>query len=423
MFRGYYQPTKEDIETMWQEGLISLDANVLLSLYNVLPTTSSLYLAAMTKRKPQMWIPYQVALEFHRNVHKERARQTTAHQNRIKQIEGLLGELRSTARKSRFQASDTQDRAVESLNALKDELAAQRDSIAKQTSHHTPDALLERISGLFAGQVGIEPDQTTLDAMFKDGENRYSAEIPPGFEDAKTKTGNRKYGDYVLWRQLMDHAASEKRDLIFVTDDDKADWWLKIEKTSVAPRPELIQEFRAETGQDILILKSSQFYQQLVPATGDAAHSEEVIAAQEDMEAAVSESKDIMALMQALKESLENRAPDATPQPASNKRWSPYDRPGRQLTIDEFTGDSPMLSALRAERAQVADEVDFLSHRRNELEHLQHTLASNSSEAEAMLREQAETYSRLDMAIERMRILDSRLHAFRHGYPEPHPYG
>lgn len=292
MFRGYYQPTSDEVEAIWSTGLISLDANVLLSLYNVLPTTSSLYLGAMEKRQPQMWLPYQVALEFHRNVHKERARQTIAHLNRIKQIDGLLGELRSTARKSRFQASVVQDRAVKGLTALKEELVAQKDTIAEQTNHRTPDALLERISMLFEGRVGPEPNETTLDALYKEGENRFSSQIPPGYEDAKTKVGNRKYGDYVLWRQLMDQAAREKSDVIFVTDDDKADWWLKIDKTSVAPRPELIQEFRSKTGQNILILNSSDYYYHLVPAADDnSAMSKEVIAAQEDMKAAVIASK------------------------------------------------------------------------------------------------------------------------------------
>lgn len=291
MFRGYYQPTTQEVEAIWSEGLISLDANVLLSLYNVQEATSALYLNAMEQRRPQMWIPYQVALEFHRNVHKERSKQTTAHQNRIKLIEGLLGDLRSTARKTRLTASDTQKKAVDSLNALKVELAKERDIIAQQTNHRTPDALLERISGLFSGQVGVEPDKATLDVMFKDGETRFADEVPPGFEDAKTKTGNRKYGDYVLWRQLMDHATSEKRDIIFVTDDNKADWWLKIEQTSVAPRPELIQEFRSETGQDILILNSSQFYYHLVPDTTTEAEEDVVLAARQDMSEAVNEAQ------------------------------------------------------------------------------------------------------------------------------------
>lgn len=368
MFRGYYQPTNDEIQAIWRDGLISLDANVLLSLYNVLPTTSALYLSAMEQRKPQMWIPYQVALEFHRNVHKERSKQTTAHQNRIKQIDGVLGDLRSTAKKSRLTASDIQQKAVDSLEALKEQLVAERDIIAEQTSHRTPDALLEQISGLFDGQVGAEPDKATLDAMFKEAENRFTQEIPPGFEDAKTKTGNRKYGDYVLWRQLMDHASVEKKDIIFVTDDDKADWWLKIEKMSVAPRPDLIQEFRFETGQNILILNSAQFYHHLVPNNTNDEKEEIVLAARQDMSDAVTAAR---------AESLFERFLPAIPtneEEALRERWRrlPADHSGLKADSTHRTSSywlededlNPYLRDQRARRRALVEAHDQLIHLR-----------------------------------------------------------
>lgn len=417
MFRGYYQPTDEEMAAIWQDGLISLDANVLLSLYNVQEATSALYLEAMEQRKPQMWIPHQVALEFHRNVHKERAKQTAAHQNRIKQIEGLIGDLRSTARKSRLTASEAQRKAVDSLNDLKAELLAERDAIAEQTNHRTPDMLLERIAKLFDGQVGAEPEEAALNAMFKDGEKRFADEVPPGFEDAKTKTGNRKYGDYVLWRQLMNHASNMKRDVIFVTDDDKADWWLKIEKTSVAPRPELIQEFRSVTGQDILILNSSQFYYKLVPAAeGDTTRTEQVKAAQEDMEAAVSEAKETTSIYERLQDrwgvdykhvaefisSPTGTAVQAYLENRYNEGLSPLERLG-----NEAAPSAAKRAAQRAaERVRIAAELETLRQRRNELEYLLQGAAS-STDALRLQRVLDETLSTLDSVLRRQADLDS----------------
>ncbi|PRB44352.1 hypothetical protein CQ020_03845 [Arthrobacter sp. MYb23] len=294
MFKGYYQPTAEEVQAIWAEGQIALDANVLLSLYNVQTSTSDLYLSSMKKREGQMWIPYQVALEFHRHVHTERSKQTAAHHSRIKNIDSLLNDFRSTAKKSRLQPSKLQKKAEESLLALRTELDEEKHAIAKQTHHHAQDTLLDRISFLFDGRVGSEPDADALNEMFADGEKRFIESVPPGYEDAKTKSGDNKYGDYVLWRQLMDHAIEQKCDLIFVTDDDKEDWWLKVEKTSVAPRPELIQEFREETGQEVLILNSSQFYHVLVSdGEGPKEDAAVIAAAQEDMEAAVSEAQQL----------------------------------------------------------------------------------------------------------------------------------
>lgn len=294
LFKGYYQPTEAEVEAIWRDGMISLDTNILLSLYNVLPTTSALYLGAMEERKQQMWIPYQVASEFHKNVHKERSKQTALHAARINRIKSLLDDFRSTVKKSRLQPSTLQEQAETALQALKDELDDERKQIAKQTHHHTRDTLLDRIAGVFETGVGPKPTAGELDEMFKEGEKRFDLKTPPGYEDEKDKKDNRKYGDYVLWRQLMDHAVNEKCDMIFVTDDNKADWWLKDEdrKTSLAPRPELVQEFREVTGQEILILNSEQFYYSLVPAADDNSDkSKEVKAAQEDMKAAVIESQ------------------------------------------------------------------------------------------------------------------------------------
>ncbi|MEQ8996136.1 MAG: PIN-like domain-containing protein [Coleofasciculus sp. B1-GNL1-01] len=33
LFPGYYQPTPEEFETLWQEAIFSFDANILLNIY------------------------------------------------------------------------------------------------------------------------------------------------------------------------------------------------------------------------------------------------------------------------------------------------------------------------------------------------------------------------------------------------------
>lgn len=419
MFRGYYQPTQEEVEAIWRTGLITLDTNILLSLYNVLPTTSALYLGAMEKRKPQMWLPYQIASEFHRNVHKERTKQTAGHAGRIGKIEGLLNDFRSTATKSRLQPSDLQEQAAASLSALREELDNERKQIAKQTHHHTRDELLDRIARVFDSGVGSKPEMAALEEMFKDGAKRFEQKIPPGYEDEKDKKDNRKYGDYVLWRQLLDHAADAKKDVIFVTDDNKADWWLKGDdknKTTLAPRPELIQEFREETGKDIIILNSEQFYYALVPAANDnSAESAEVLAAQEDMKAAVSESQKVAALevdregvmdlMEALRRSLETkrgRKPDKV-RPSDSLDWKL-----QKIYRDKLRADEPGVRARRQEELANANAaIEFLEDKSDELDFQVHTLPPNSEESDAAVMELDEVADRLREAQARKAHLES----------------
>lgn len=57
----------------------------------------------------------------------------------------------------------------------------------------------------------------------------------------------------------MAHYQQKKKPIIFVTDDNKEDWWLKENGETKRPRPELIKEFFDETGTRILIYNPEQF--------------------------------------------------------------------------------------------------------------------------------------------------------------------
>lgn len=412
MFRGYYQPSEAEVAAIWRDGLITVDTNILLSLYNVLPSTSALYLGAMEDRKRQMWVPYQVASEFHRNVHKERSRQTALHAARISKIKSLLDDFRSTTKKSRLQPSSLQEQAAASLEALKDELENERKQIAKQTHHHTRDTLLDRIAGVFEAGVGAKPATVDLERMFEEGAKRFEQRIPPGYEDEKDKKDNRKYGDYVLWRQLMDHALHEKRNLIFVTDDNKADWWLKDDdrKTSLAPRPELVQEFREVTGQEILILNSEQFYYALVPAADDNSDkTKQVKAAQEDMKAAVSEAQETSSIYEKLVASLGNL--DAQQLASTTARINSLAKkymvePDADELNDRLSDERSALESYHVERARTVAEEDLYRGRQKELERRIRSEEPDSEIRQAALRELLIVLERINMLRDRRRDLE-----------------
>jgi hypothetical protein len=54
---------------------------------------------------------------------------------------------------------------------------------------------------------------------------------------------------------LIDYAREQQKPIIFVTDDNKEDWWLKYEGETLEPRPDLIQEILSEVG-----VEDFQFY-------------------------------------------------------------------------------------------------------------------------------------------------------------------
>jgi hypothetical protein len=107
------------------------------------------------------------------------------------------------------------------------------------------DIIYERLDKIYTKDKIGSPYKTKerLIEIYSEGEHRYRNEIPPGFNDDK-------FGDLILWFQMMDYVKVEEQPIIFVTDDRKDDWWLKKNKnTHIGPHPNLVQEFMYETNQ------------------------------------------------------------------------------------------------------------------------------------------------------------------------------
>jgi hypothetical protein len=131
------------------------------------------------------------------------------------------------------------------------------------------DDIFDRITGAFEGNVGEEFTETQYSEFFPVAEMRYKSKVPPGFADAKKGSGEdtfeskkRVYGDLIIWRQIIERSKSESRNAILITDDEKEDWWLRQTGKTICPRPELIAEFKKETGQNILIYNAYSFLNQ-----------------------------------------------------------------------------------------------------------------------------------------------------------------
>lgn len=59
--------------------------------------------------------------------------------------------------------------------------------------------------------------------------------------------------------KLLNKSKETNANIIFVTNDDKEDWWLMKSGRTISPRPELIKEFKAETENLILIYNGLSF--------------------------------------------------------------------------------------------------------------------------------------------------------------------
>jgi hypothetical protein len=66
--------------------------------------------------------------------------------------------------------------------------------------------------------------------------------VPPGYKDASKD--DEGIGDVIVWLSLLDLGTRLKKDLVFVTGEQKADWFVRANKQPIYPRPELVDAFR-----------------------------------------------------------------------------------------------------------------------------------------------------------------------------------
>ncbi|XYH99461.1 PIN domain-containing protein [Sorangium sp. So ce1128] len=235
LFPGSYPLKAEDFKVLWSEGMFVFDTNMLLNVYRYSAKARKEFLNILSSPEvaPRIWIPYQVALEYHRNLDEVRYEQ-------VRKCIDIKQQVEKWGQSSR--AGDHKTRA-EQLSTLVNQFVEEAD---KDYRHPDREALIERIAELFEGKVGPEWDQERLKKLYKQGEDRYKDEIPPGFKDRQQKKGDDKYGDLVIWFQIIEEAKQRKKPVIFVIDDRKEDWWLDIGGKTVGPLPALRNEIDRE---------------------------------------------------------------------------------------------------------------------------------------------------------------------------------
>ena len=71
-FPGFYSLSTELLDEVWSKAVLILDTNVLLDFYRVSPDTQSdlLRVVKYYAEQKRLWIPYQVATEYHDNLYK-----------------------------------------------------------------------------------------------------------------------------------------------------------------------------------------------------------------------------------------------------------------------------------------------------------------------------------------------------------------
>lgn len=263
--KEYIPLSEKERKAIWKKGVFVLDANVLLNMCRYSKQSSDELLAIIKKHKDNLWLPYQVGMEFFNNrlgvIESIRNGFNTLLDN-VSNIENILV--------SGLKLKEFKSETAHNIEKLRNDFKnfrkreeAQIKKWQKEFEDNDKEAILDEILSLYEGKVGDDYDETKLKALYEDGERRKKESVPPGYADwdDKIKHGIRHAcGDFIWWKQAIDYARDNKCDLIIVTDDKKEDWWYKVSGKIISPRVELIREFdKATNGQRFLMYQTHQF--------------------------------------------------------------------------------------------------------------------------------------------------------------------
>lgn len=264
-FEGYYAPTSHELADLWGRGLVVLDANALLNLYRYTENTAAEFLTTLRSIQDRLWLPYQAGLEFHTRRLEVIDQQVQAYEvianamNAAKKT--IATEANRYRRHPRIDVAELLSQYEDAIGKVlaNHETAREAYKNSASTSPHV-DPILDAVTEIFAGRVGSSFTADELAGIYLDGKARYEKDIPPGYKDAQKPEPDR-YGDLVIWREMLRKGAADKLPMIFVTDDRKEDWWWVSRGKTVGPRVELVADYSAASEARIHFYTPEQFLQ------------------------------------------------------------------------------------------------------------------------------------------------------------------
>ncbi|GAB2553068.1 PIN-like domain-containing protein [Gracilibacillus alcaliphilus] len=258
-----------------EDSLIVYDTCSLLNVYRYSLVNSKRILEYFKKYEDNIWLPYQVKKEFNTNKHKVKS--PNLYKNLDKSLitlvnnkhEELLVELSVYEKRGFSKFPELQDQLKSKFEEMNDIIKHFKQDIMDEIGVYkefieAADEYLDNLLG--SDKVSEEISSVDLLEIIKEGELRYKYKIPPGYEDEGKEKGINKFGDLIIWKEIINKAInSDVVNIIFVTNDTKKDWFLKNSQNVIEePRKELISEFKHyNNGKNVIIIPFQDFIEEV----------------------------------------------------------------------------------------------------------------------------------------------------------------
>lgn len=273
-------------ERLWREGIIVFDTCALLDFYNMTREYQEIMADILKYMSDIIWLPAQVMYEYEKNrvdaIKKPASEiyhnKTIENNHFVRDLKDLIGQWE----KKYFHPFIDEGKLTEIKEALaiiEPKIADIKKAVSLQYQarvheiYDIPDndKLAEAIRSLEHGSPFTFHE---MKEIVKEGCVRYANQIGPGYEDAE-KRGIRKYGDLIIWKEIIRYAKENQKAIILVTSETKPDWVIvdetkddptadkPIREELGNPRRDMLTEFEEETGQRIWFYKPTAFIKML----------------------------------------------------------------------------------------------------------------------------------------------------------------
>lgn len=256
-FEHFFRPQPGEYQKLWADGLFVFDTNVLLDLYRYTKPSRLQLLECLKKLAPRLWLPHQVAEEFHRN----RAEVIAAYESDVNKIASYFDAAAREIRKelNRKQPSITATLAETACLGLEKLVTDLRQKLREEQVAIEDDQIFAVLEEVYKDKVGPAYDEKRLGELYKEGKQRFDQKYPPGYKDKSGKPEPQCYGDYIWWSQLLDHNENVKKPVIIVTGESDEDFWQFGSGKTLGPRFEMQHEMIKRSGQRMLMYNPHQF--------------------------------------------------------------------------------------------------------------------------------------------------------------------
>ncbi|GGE01991.1 hypothetical protein GCM10011390_21060 [Aureimonas endophytica] len=253
---GVFQPTAA-VDMNSPDVLVSFDTNALLLPYQMntgdLAGLAGVY--SKIAREDRLFLPEQVPREFIKHRDTKLADMVKALEDQISRLQGLSVPV-SPLFLEGFADGDELLRAERSYKEAVKEYSGRLKGLAKHMrAWRGTDPIMTLYASIFGAERMVGPGVSEKEVV-ELLEYGIRHKVPPGYKDASK--GDQGVGDVLIWLSLLNLGETHKKDLVFVTGEEKADWFVRSGGRRLYPRPELVDEYRRRSGGRSLRLSSLQ---------------------------------------------------------------------------------------------------------------------------------------------------------------------